>query len=244
MEQPVSLQLLQLGAAVLTGAALGVLYDLLRVLRRRGRHTALFDGVFCLALLCTLLLFAFYPGRGELRIFMLIGIGAGAALYFLMVSPLTVRLFDGILRLLLWPWRQFLRFFRFVLQKIKESTRKTVAFVKKSVKIEKKKRGKRRTPKKGGGQMKLKKTSLLTKLLILVVSGFALVSLVTVQAQLIEKRKEIALLEEQVMYEEQAQKELEEDIKNFGSDESIIKIARERLGMVADGEIVFYDSDN
>lgn len=92
--------------------------------------------------------------------------------------------------------------------------------------------------------MKLKKTSLLTKLLILVVSGFALVSLVTVQAQLIEKRKEIALLEEQVMYEEQAQKELEEDIKNFGSDESIIKIARERLGMVADGEIVFYDSDN
>lgn len=92
--------------------------------------------------------------------------------------------------------------------------------------------------------MKLKKTSLLTKLLILVVSGFALVSLVTVQAQLIEKRKEIALLEEQVMYEEQTQKELEEDIKNFGSDESIIKIARERLGMVADGEIVFYDSDN
>lgn len=92
--------------------------------------------------------------------------------------------------------------------------------------------------------MKLKKTSLLTKLLILVVSGFALVSLVTVQAQLIEKRKEIALLEERVMYEEQAQKELEEDIKNFGSDESIIKIARERLGMVADGEIVFYDSDN
>ena len=92
--------------------------------------------------------------------------------------------------------------------------------------------------------MKLKKTSLLTKLLILVVSGFALVSLVTVQAQLIEKRKEIALLEEQVMYEEQAQKELEEDINNFGSDESIIKIARERLGMVADGEIVFYDSDN
>lgn len=92
--------------------------------------------------------------------------------------------------------------------------------------------------------MKLKKTPLLAKLLILAVCVFGLVSLVGLQSQILEKRAKIAELEEQVMYEEQAQKELEEDIKNFGTDDSIIKIARERLGMVADGEIVFYDSDN
>lgn len=92
--------------------------------------------------------------------------------------------------------------------------------------------------------MKLKKTPLLAKLLILAVCVFGLVSLVSLQGQILEKRAKIAELEEQVMYEEQEQKELEEDIRTFGSNASIIKIARERLGMVADGEIVFYDSDN
>lgn len=92
--------------------------------------------------------------------------------------------------------------------------------------------------------MKLKKTPFLAKLLIFAVCGFAVVTLVTLQGQIREKRAQAAKLEEQVMYEEQAQKELEEDMAALGSDDSIIKIARERLGMVADGEIVFYDSDN
>lgn len=92
--------------------------------------------------------------------------------------------------------------------------------------------------------MKLKKTPLLAKLLILAVCVFALVSLVSLQGQIREKRSEAEKLKEQVMYAEQEQKELEEDMAALGSDESIIKIARERLGMVADGEIVFYDSDN
>lgn len=92
--------------------------------------------------------------------------------------------------------------------------------------------------------MKLKKTPLLAKLLILAVCVFALVSLVSLQGQIREKRAEAEKLKEQVMYAEQEQKELEEDMASLGSDESIIKIARERLGMVADGEVVFYDSDN
>lgn len=92
--------------------------------------------------------------------------------------------------------------------------------------------------------MKLKKTPFLAKLLILAVCAFALVTLVKLQGQIREKRAQIAILEEDVMYEEQARKELEKDIAAFGSDESIIKLARERLGMVAEGEIVFYDSDS
>lgn len=92
--------------------------------------------------------------------------------------------------------------------------------------------------------MKLKKTSLLTKLLILAICVFALVSLVTLQGQIHIKRAQIAEKEEEKMYALQEQKELQEDIAAFGSDESIIKIARERLGMVAEGEIIFYDADN
>ena len=91
--------------------------------------------------------------------------------------------------------------------------------------------------------MRLKKTSLLTKLLILAFCVFALVSLVSLRGQILEKRAQAAKLQEQVMYAEQEQRALEEDMSKLGSDESIIKIARERLGMVFPGDIRFYDSD-
>lgn len=92
--------------------------------------------------------------------------------------------------------------------------------------------------------MKLKKAPLLTKILILVVCISALVSLVALQGQIREKRTEGDSVEGKLMYAKQEQKELEQDIEEFGSDESIIKIARERLGMVAEGEIIFFDADN
>lgn len=92
--------------------------------------------------------------------------------------------------------------------------------------------------------MKLKKTPFLTKLLILAICVFALVTLVALRGQIRDERAQITEGEESVMYAKQEQKELEEDIAAFGSDESIIKIARERLGMVAEGEIIFYDADN
>ncbi len=92
--------------------------------------------------------------------------------------------------------------------------------------------------------MKLKKASLLTKLLILALCIFSLVTLVTLQGQIRIKSAEEDQLNAEKMYAEQEQKELQEDIENFGTPESIIKIARERLGMVAEGEIIFYDADN
>lgn len=91
--------------------------------------------------------------------------------------------------------------------------------------------------------MRLKKTSLLTKLLILAICAFALVSLVSLRGEIQEKRAQAEELRKQVMYAEQEQRELEEDMSKLGSDESIIKIASERLGMVFPGDIRFYDSD-
>ena len=36
---------------------------------------------------------------------------------------------------------------------------------------------------------------------------------------------------------------LEQDIANVGTDEAVMKIARERLNLVEDGEMIFIDSD-
>ena len=92
--------------------------------------------------------------------------------------------------------------------------------------------------------MKFKKTRLLTKLLLLAVAVYAVVTLVSLRTQILQKQKQAAALEQQVAAAQQEQLELQEDSDKIGTKEGVIKVARERLGMVEDGEIVFYDSDD
>ncbi len=91
--------------------------------------------------------------------------------------------------------------------------------------------------------MRLKKTSVWTKLLILVLVVYAVVSLVRLQDRVTNAKAEVAQLEEQVLYAEQEKALMEESLRDLGSDKSIMQIARARLGMVESGEIVFLDAD-
>ena len=91
--------------------------------------------------------------------------------------------------------------------------------------------------------MRLKKTSLLTKLLLLVVAIYAVTTLVNHQDRVSAANAEVAALEQQVLYAEQVKTLMEESLRELGTDKSIMKIARARLGMVESGEIVFYDAD-
>jgi len=91
--------------------------------------------------------------------------------------------------------------------------------------------------------MRLKKTSLLTKLLLLVVAIYAIVTLVNLQDRVSAANAEVAALEQQVLYAEQERTLMEQSLRELGTDKSIMKIARARLGMVEAGEIVFHDAD-
>ena len=91
--------------------------------------------------------------------------------------------------------------------------------------------------------MRLKKSSIGIKLLLLVVSIPAVISLVNLQDDVKAANAEVAALEQQVLYAEQEQALMEQSLQELGTDKSIMKIARTRLGMVESGEIVFYDAD-
>ena len=91
--------------------------------------------------------------------------------------------------------------------------------------------------------MRLKRTSLLTKLLLFAVAIYALVTLVSLQDRIQSAKKEVQDLEEQVVYAEQENAQLTQDLESIGSERSIKAIARSRLGMVEVGEIVFRDAD-
>ena len=62
------------------------------------------------------------------------------------------------------------------------------------------------------------------------------------QQQLIEKKQhELATVQNQINEEEKLSKSLEREKEMLDSDESLEKIAREKLGMVKPGERVFFD---
>lgn len=81
MELPVGLQLRELALALALGAALALLYDLLRPLRRGSGLTAWMDLLYVLAVFVSLLGFALYAGRGRLRLFALAAMGLSGGLW-------------------------------------------------------------------------------------------------------------------------------------------------------------------
>ena len=238
MELPVPVQLRELGAALVLGAGLGIWYDLLRLLRRGRRSTAAADLLFSLSTLPALLLFALYAGRGRLRIFALLAMAGGWGAWLATGSRPFRRLEQGLIRLLTGPAGAI----RKKMKKNLKKSKKTVANGEKTGKIENR-QILCKLRRKEVSRVKLKKASLLTKLLILAVAVYAVVTLVSLQDRIAGVNAEVERLEEQVLYAEQEYAQVQQDLEELGSDQSVKKIARSRLGMVEAGEIVFHDAD-
>ena len=89
--------------------------------------------------------------------------------------------------------------------------------------------------------MKFVKSSLLVKLVILIVVVYATVTLVSLRRQITEKQAEAAQLTSSITSAEQENSRLTDAIENIDTDAGVEAVAREKLGMVAEGEIVFQD---
>ena len=92
--------------------------------------------------------------------------------------------------------------------------------------------------------MQIKRTSLITKLLIIVVAAYAVITLVGLQSKIRADKAEIAARQQEKTWTEQRSEALDKEIEELGSDKSIERIARQKLGMVYEGEVTFYDIDN
>lgn len=89
--------------------------------------------------------------------------------------------------------------------------------------------------------MKFVKSSLLVKLIILIVVVYATVTLVSLRRQISAKQAEAAQLTGSITSAEQENSRLTDAIENIDTDAGVEAVAREKLGMVAEGEIVFED---
>lgn len=92
--------------------------------------------------------------------------------------------------------------------------------------------------------MRFTRSSLVTKILVLVLVIYAAVTLVSLQGQLQEKNAEADALAGQVTAIEQENQRLEQAIENLDTDEGVEAVARQKLGLVKKNETVFYDVGN
>ena len=104
--------------------------------------------------------------------------------------------------------------------------------------------------------MKLVKSSLLVKLVILILVVYATVTLVSLRKQITEKNEQEAILNSSIAATQQENNRIlilhrpaiaqennriQDSIDALGTDAGVEAVARDKLGMVDEGDIVFYD---
>ena len=90
MAVPVHEQLLAFFLALLAGASFAFVYDLFAAVRKRVRSrfsAAALDGIYCLCAAAALFFLTLSLGNGRPRLYLLLAIVLGAALYFLLPAP-------------------------------------------------------------------------------------------------------------------------------------------------------------
>lgn len=230
--------------SILLGGSLGLLYDLLRPLRRLGKiwwNTFLDAGISLTA--AAVLCFFVMAGDGELRLFILLGALGGGVLYFSLLSQSLQSLWTFWFDLLWMPVRlcgKVLHFFH-------KTAKKLFSFCKNWFTIIYTKCRSADSSGQGGdesvsanSQTKKKRPSgKLTALILLVLLVGVGVQLYNMYGQLQIARAEEAYYAQQLSTLQEENQRLSQDIANSDDLDLIEDIARNDLGMVKRNEKIF-----
>ena len=88
--------------------------------------------------------------------------------------------------------------------------------------------------------MHIKKASLLTKLVVLLLLVGAATGLLNLRKQILSAQTELAQAQSQVAAQKQTNADLADAVENSGDPDRQADIARSKLGLVEPGEYVFY----
>ena len=91
--------------------------------------------------------------------------------------------------------------------------------------------------------LRAKKVGLLVKIALLILLAYLIITLVNVRQQIGDAHAAIETLTEQVNDQTQAKTELSKAIENRKDPSYLEDVARERLGLVAPNDRVFYIAD-
>ncbi len=88
----------------------------------------------------------------------------------------------------------------------------------------------------------MRRVSVVTALIIVAVAVYAVVTIVSLHPKIEALQQERDELAAQADAAVGANEALQQDIDALGSDDSVRQIARERLHLVEDGELIYVDS--
>ena len=91
--------------------------------------------------------------------------------------------------------------------------------------------------------MRLCKSKLTTKLILLALIVFAIATIATLQPKIEAYTQSGAALSEAIDKLEQENAETKDDIRALGTDEAVVEVAHERLNLVFEDEIILIDND-
>lgn len=91
--------------------------------------------------------------------------------------------------------------------------------------------------------MRVKRASLLTKIVILALLIGAATTLLNLRSKIAAAQADLAEAQEQVAAQRQINADLADAVENSDDPERQTDIARDKLGLVAPGEYVFYFTD-
>ncbi len=91
---------------------------------------------------------------------------------------------------------------------------------------------------------KTKRAGLMTKLVVLAILIVVSISLLNLRSRLNSAEAARAQLQAQVDEQTQRNAALEDDIANSDDPEVILEVAKEKLGLVNNEEVIFYDTTN
>jgi len=89
--------------------------------------------------------------------------------------------------------------------------------------------------------VKFRRSSLLSKLIILALIAYATVTLISLQTQITDTLAASQQLESEIVSLTEQNMQLTDQIAQVNTIEGVTDIARTKLGLVTEGELVFYD---
>lgn len=207
------------------------------------------DAAFCLLFFLALFSYSMSAADGVVRSYVLLGTLLGAVVYFCalcrFVRPalhLVAEVAALALRTTVYPvvlWGKFLKI-------LYDNAKSIFKFHTEWYTINKTlKRPPGKSAMRGEvGRMKRKKSGLVLIVILLAIIVYSAVNLISVQALLKRAQQEHEAMKEAVDIQKRENSELQESIESVGEESQIKDIARDELGLVESGEIIFYDVGN
>lgn len=92
--------------------------------------------------------------------------------------------------------------------------------------------------------MKFKRSGFLSKIVVVCLLVFVALTLLSVQSQIQEAQEELEVYQAAVDEQRETNAALEDNIANSDDPDTVLDVAKDKLGLVEPGEVIFYDTTN